>query len=77
MLFDRGGKITPALRAPWVRQALNHALDRRTMLSALRLRTWWGGPETAGPTRDVPSRTGPSARHSPLRGQPKYERKGQ
>ncbi|MDP9868539.1 ABC-type transport system substrate-binding protein [Streptosporangium brasiliense] len=37
MLFDRGGKITPALRDPWVRQALNHALDRRTMLSALRL----------------------------------------
>lgn len=37
LLFDRGGKITPALRDPWVRQALNHALDRRTMLSALRL----------------------------------------
>ncbi|MFB9889572.1 ABC transporter substrate-binding protein [Planobispora takensis] len=36
LLFDRGGKVTPALREAKVRQALNHALDRETMLSAIR-----------------------------------------
>lgn len=36
LLFDRNGKITPALRDARVRQALNHAIDRKTMLDKLR-----------------------------------------
>lgn len=36
LLFDRDGKITPALGDPRVRQALNHAIDRKTMLDKLR-----------------------------------------
>ncbi|HEX2315672.1 MAG TPA: ABC transporter substrate-binding protein [Thermomonospora sp.] len=36
LLFDRGGLVTPALRDVRVRQALNHAVDRRTMLAKLR-----------------------------------------
>lgn len=36
LLFDRGGALTPALRKPQVRQALNYALDRTTMLDKLR-----------------------------------------
>ncbi|WP_067812801.1 ABC transporter substrate-binding protein [Actinomadura kijaniata] len=36
VLFDRGGALVPALRDPRVRQALNHAIDRRTMLDKLR-----------------------------------------
>ncbi|MEU6476589.1 ABC transporter substrate-binding protein [Streptomyces sp. NPDC047017] len=36
LLFDRGGVRTPALRVPKVRQALNYALDRRTMLDEIR-----------------------------------------
>lgn len=44
LLFDRNGKITPALRDPRVRQALNHAVDRTTMLDKLRQ----GRGETTG-----------------------------
>lgn len=36
LLFDRDGKITPALGDARVRQALNHAIDRKTMLDKLR-----------------------------------------
>ncbi|MFF1921216.1 ABC transporter substrate-binding protein [Streptomyces sp. NPDC058221] len=36
LLFDRGGKVTPALRDPRVRQALNYAVDRGTMLDRIR-----------------------------------------
>ncbi|MBT2440162.1 ABC transporter substrate-binding protein [Streptomyces sp. ISL-36] len=36
LLFDRAGVHTPALREVKVRQALNHALDRRTMLAQIR-----------------------------------------
>jgi peptide/nickel transport system substrate-binding protein len=36
LLFDRAGAITPELRDPRVRQALNHALDRKTMLDKIR-----------------------------------------
>ncbi|MEW1891344.1 MULTISPECIES: ABC transporter substrate-binding protein [unclassified Streptomyces] len=36
LLFDRDGKITPALRDPRVRQALNYAVDRDTMLDRIR-----------------------------------------
>ncbi|MDT9682845.1 ABC transporter substrate-binding protein [Streptomyces sp. TRM76323] len=36
LLFDRGGKLTPALKDPRVRQALNLAIDRETMLGAIR-----------------------------------------
>ncbi|REE97841.1 ABC transporter substrate-binding protein [Thermomonospora umbrina] len=36
LLFDRGGVVTPALRDTRVRQAINHAIDRRTMLDKLR-----------------------------------------
>ncbi|WP_106399281.1 ABC transporter substrate-binding protein [Actinocorallia populi] len=52
LLFDRGGKVTPALGDARVRQALNHAVDRETMLSALRqgrgeVTAQVFGPETA------------------------------
>lgn len=36
LLFDRGGAVTPALKDVRVRQAINYALDRPTMLSAIR-----------------------------------------
>lgn len=36
ILFDREGHITPELAEPEVRQAINHAIDRRTMLDQLR-----------------------------------------
>ncbi|MGW0552333.1 ABC transporter substrate-binding protein [Streptomyces altiplanensis] len=36
LLFDRGGKLTPALKDPRVRRALNHAIDRETMLGTIR-----------------------------------------
>lgn len=36
LLFDRAGKLTPALRDVRVRQALNHAIDRQTMLAKIR-----------------------------------------
>ncbi|MFI0352658.1 ABC transporter substrate-binding protein [Actinomadura sp. 9N407] len=36
LLFDRGGVRTPALREAKVRQALNHAIDRKTMLDKIR-----------------------------------------
>lgn len=36
LLFDRGGKLTPALRDARVRQALNYAVDRDTMLDRIR-----------------------------------------
>ncbi|GAA4017512.1 ABC transporter substrate-binding protein [Streptomyces marokkonensis] len=36
LLFDRGGVHTPALRKTEVRQALNLAIDRRTMLDKIR-----------------------------------------
>lgn len=36
LLFDRGGVVTPALADPEVRQALNYAIDRETMLQVIR-----------------------------------------
>ncbi|MDL4815165.1 ABC transporter substrate-binding protein [Actinomadura opuntiae] len=36
LLFDRGGARTPALGKVKVRQAINYALDRRTMLDKIR-----------------------------------------
>ncbi|MEV0588367.1 ABC transporter substrate-binding protein [Nonomuraea sp. NPDC050310] len=36
LLFDRAGLVTPELKDPRVRQALNHAIDRQTMLSKIR-----------------------------------------
>lgn len=36
ILFDRDGHITPELAEPEVRQAINHAVDRETMLEQLR-----------------------------------------
>ncbi|MFB4303021.1 ABC transporter substrate-binding protein [Actinomadura sp. NTSP31] len=36
LLFDRGGARTPALKKPEVRQAINYALDRKTMLDKIR-----------------------------------------
>ncbi len=36
LLFDRGGVVTPALAKPEVRQALNYAIDRDTMLNVIR-----------------------------------------
>ncbi|MGW8802066.1 ABC transporter substrate-binding protein [Streptomyces sp. NPDC055775] len=36
LLFDRGGLRTPALKDAKVRQALNYAIDRKTMLEKIR-----------------------------------------
>lgn len=36
LLFDRGGVVTPALADPKVRQALNYAVDRETLLQVVR-----------------------------------------
>lgn len=36
LLFDRDGKLTPALKDARVRQALNLAVDRKTMLGTIR-----------------------------------------
>ncbi len=36
LLFDRDGVVTPALADPKVRQALNYAVDRETLLSVVR-----------------------------------------
>ncbi|MBF9066483.1 ABC transporter substrate-binding protein [Streptacidiphilus fuscans] len=36
LLFDRGGAVTPALKDVRVRQAVNYALDRATMLNVIR-----------------------------------------
>jgi peptide/nickel transport system substrate-binding protein len=33
-IFDRGGKLVPALKDPRVRQAINYAVDRKGMLTA-------------------------------------------
>jgi peptide/nickel transport system substrate-binding protein len=35
ILFDRNGELTPALKEPKVRQALNYAVDRESMLQAV------------------------------------------
>ncbi|WP_018653259.1 ABC transporter substrate-binding protein [Actinomadura flavalba] len=35
LLFDRAGKITPALKDVRVRQAINHAMDRPTLVKAI------------------------------------------
>ncbi|MGW0929004.1 ABC transporter substrate-binding protein [Streptomyces sp. NPDC002644] len=53
LLFDRDGKLTPALKEPRVRQALNYAIDRETMLSAIRqnrgkVTSQVFGPDTEG-----------------------------
>ncbi|MET9433241.1 ABC transporter substrate-binding protein [Streptomyces sp. NPDC006551] len=53
LLFDRAGVHTPALREAKVRQALNHALDRKTMLAQIRQGRGEStdqvyGPETKG-----------------------------
>ncbi|TDC53850.1 ABC transporter substrate-binding protein [Actinomadura sp. KC345] len=52
LLFDRDGKITPELGDARVRQALNHAIDRTTMLDKLRqgrgeITSQVFGPQTA------------------------------
>lgn len=36
-LFDRGGQQVPELKDPRVRQAINHAIDRDSMLEAIQL----------------------------------------
>jgi peptide/nickel transport system substrate-binding protein len=36
LLLDRAGAVTPALKSPLVRQALNYALDRAAMLSKIQ-----------------------------------------
>lgn len=36
LLFDRGGALTPALADPLVRQALNYAVDRESLLKVVR-----------------------------------------
>lgn len=53
LLFDRGGAVTPALADPKVRQALNYAVDRETLLEVVRdgrgavtNQVW--GPDAAG-----------------------------
>ncbi|RII20569.1 Heme-binding protein A precursor [Streptomyces sp. YIM 130001] len=61
LLFDRAGLRTPALKNRKVRQALNHALDRRTMLEQIRRGRGEStaqvfGPETKGYDRDLDTR---------------------
>ncbi|MBR7837943.1 hypothetical protein KDL01_32020 [Actinospica durhamensis] len=36
LLLDRGGAVTPALKSPLVRQALNYAIDRAAMLAKIQ-----------------------------------------
>ncbi|MFC7891891.1 ABC transporter substrate-binding protein [Streptomyces sp. NPDC057381] len=53
LLFDRGGALTPALKDARVRQALNLAVDRETMLRAIRqnrgeITSQVFGPDTRG-----------------------------
>ncbi|OAH09478.1 ABC transporter substrate-binding protein [Streptomyces jeddahensis] len=53
LLFDRAGQLTPALKDTRVRQALNHAIDRTTMLGAIRqnrgqVTSQVFGPDTQG-----------------------------
>jgi peptide/nickel transport system substrate-binding protein len=36
LLLDRGGAVTPALKSPLVRQALNYAIDRPAMLAKIQ-----------------------------------------
>ncbi|MGD9485762.1 ABC transporter substrate-binding protein [Streptomyces sp. TRM70308] len=53
LLFDRDGKLAPALKDARVRQALNYAIDRETMLSVIRqergqVTSQVFGPDTQG-----------------------------
>lgn len=53
LLFDRAGMVTPQLKDPRVRQALNYAIDRQTMLAKIRqgrgtVTSQVFGPSTAG-----------------------------
>ncbi|WP_436775234.1 ABC transporter substrate-binding protein [Yinghuangia sp. YIM S09857] len=50
LLFDRDGKVTPELKDPRVRQAVNHALDRATMLAQLRQGRGTATSQVFGPT---------------------------
>lgn len=60
LLFDRGGAITPALADPKVRQALNYAVDKETLLQVVRdgrgevtSQVW--GTDTQGYEKDLDS----------------------
>ncbi|MEU4703221.1 ABC transporter substrate-binding protein [Nonomuraea dietziae] len=50
LLFDRAGAVTPELRDPRVRQALNHAIDRQTMLAKIRQGRGTVTSQVFGPT---------------------------
>ncbi|MGW0660960.1 ABC transporter substrate-binding protein [Streptodolium elevatio] len=50
LLFDRDGKITPQLKDPRVRQAINLAVDRATMVSQLRQGRGTATAQVFGPT---------------------------
>ncbi|HWU11874.1 MAG TPA: ABC transporter substrate-binding protein [Streptomyces sp.] len=49
LLFDRAGRLTPALKDPRVRQALNLAIDRGTMLSTIRQKRGKATSQVFGP----------------------------
>ncbi|GAA3549758.1 hypothetical protein GCM10022419_032620 [Nonomuraea rosea] len=50
MLFDRSGAVTPQLKDPRVRQALNYAIDRQTMLAKIRQGRGTVTSQVFGPT---------------------------
>lgn len=60
LLFDRDGVVTPALASPEVRQALNYAIDRESLLDVVRdgrgevtSQVW--GPGSAGYSEELDS----------------------
>jgi peptide/nickel transport system substrate-binding protein len=50
ILFDRAGAVTPQLKDPRVRQALNYAIDRQTMLAKIRQGRGTVTSQVFGPT---------------------------
>lgn len=69
LLFDRAGKLTPALRDPRVRQALNYAIDRATMLDRIRQGRGETTSQVFGPeTQGYDKKLDPYYSHDPAKG---------
>ncbi|RII20561.1 Glutathione-binding protein GsiB precursor [Streptomyces sp. YIM 130001] len=68
LLFDRAGKHTPALREAKVRRAINHALDRSTMLKQIRRGQGKATAQVFGPHTEAYDKDLDSAyRHDPAK----------